>query len=176
MWTVLNEEWEIKSTFLDVDDELLINLKNDIKQIGDCLFGTTNLSGLMTDWKTKTESFLLLENKISKVLPELDKNINHHDHWGAIYRDDDYAKPHNHAGEDDSKPDLSFTFYIDAPEGSGELYFPDCDLTIIPEKKMLVTFSPLAYHQVLPNSVSGIERILTAGNVDFSVDNVQKIR
>lgn len=172
MWTVLNEEYDIKYTFLDVDDELLIDLKNDIKEIGDCLFGSTNLTALMTNWKTETKSFSILENKIFEVVPECNKNSNYRNHWGAIYRDGDHAKPHTHEGGKHPDPDLSFTFYIDAPEGSGELYFPECDLTVIPENKMLITFSPRACHQVLPNSVSDIERILTAGNIDFSVDNV----
>lgn len=171
MWTVLNEEYDIKCTFLDVSDELLNKLGDDIKKTGDKTYRVSNLKAEMTNWKTELKSFFQLE---SHIVNQYTKRCTFLDHWGAIYRDDDHALPHNHDlyGAHAGPNFLSFVFYVDAPEGSGKIYFSEVDLTVEPQNKMLVTFPTTVVHEVYPNTISGIERIITAGNIVFSVDNV----
>ena len=168
MWTVLDEKYDIKYTFLDIDDILLHKLEDDIRKTGDVTYRRSNVKGTMTDWKTQLESFFKLESEISK---KLDNEVIYENHWGVIYRDGDHAVPHTHGTETQKildgvdPPDMSFIFYIKTPEGSGVLHFLDNDIFLTPEKNMLVTFNCHASHQVFPNTVSGIERIATAGNV-----------
>ena len=168
MWTVLNEEYDIKCTFLDVSDELLNKLGDDIKKTGDKTYGTTNLKAEMTNWKTELKSFFQLESFIAN---KFTKRCTFVDHWGAVYRDGDHALPHDHTEYGDNGGE-SFVFYVDVPEGSGNIYFSEADLTVEPQNKMLVSFPATVIHEVYPNTISGIERIITAGNIEFSVDNV----
>ena len=171
MWKSLSEKYDIRYTFLDIDDDLLHKLEDDIRKRGDEVYRTSNVKADMTDWKTQLQSFFKLESEISK---KINKEIVYDNHWGLIYRDGDHAVPHNHGAE--TQIDLSFIFYIKTPEGSGVLHFLEEDIYVEPEKNMLIVFDPRVMHEVFPNTVSGIERVVTAGNVYFSVDNVQEIR
>ena len=170
MWNYLNDE--IKYTFLDVSDELLKDLESDIRKRGDEVYRTSNVKADMTNWSIDVESFKMLESIISK---KMNREISYQNHWGIIYRDGDHAIPHSHDGGE-VNPDMSFVFYVNTPEGSGILHFCDYDIFLPPEKNMLVTFNSTVKHEVFPNTVSGIERVATAGNVFFSVDNVQELR
>ena len=169
MWTVLDDEFDIKYTILDIEDELLDRLEDDIRKTGDKVYDRSNVKGTMTPWRTHLKSFFELEKHIANVLDFTPQYINH---WGLIYRDGDYAKPHLHQPEDDPTINKSFVFYISTPEGSGEIHFVNNDIYLTPQRNMLVVFNDNAIHEVLPNTISGIERIATAGNIDFSVDNV----
>ncbi len=160
MWTVLDEKYDIKYTFLDIDDKLSSEIENDIRESGDQVFRQSNAKADMTDWKSTFKSFAALEEKINQAT---NKKCIYDNHWGLIYRDGDHATPHNHDGEGDLS--FSFIFYVSTPEGSGELHFVEDDIFVTPQKNMLVTFNCRASHQVFPNTVSGIERIATAGNV-----------
>ncbi|MDO7613833.1 MAG: 2OG-Fe(II) oxygenase family protein [Crocinitomicaceae bacterium] len=160
----IDEKLDIRYVTLDISDDLVNRLIKDIKSTGDKTYQSSNLQCDMTDWKTMLSSFDELENIISKQIVE---DCTFKDHWGAVYRDGDYAKPHDHG-----ESDISFVFYLDAPEGSGEIYFNQIDVSVKPKNKMLMLFPGTVIHEVWPNTTSGIERIITAGNVDFSVDNV----
>jgi hypothetical protein len=172
MWTYLNDETpKIKYTFLDATDELLEQLTKDIKNTGDKQSGTTNVYAHMTDWRTRLRSFDTLSKLVLSALDIDSKTVEDFEQWGLLYKDNDCAKPHAH-----DPADYAFVFYIDAPEGSGEIHFHDIDYTLTPQKNMLVAFEGTAIHEVYPNTISGIERVATAGNIVLSVDNVQKIR
>ena len=160
MWTVLNEKYDIKYTFLDIDDKLSSEIENDIRESGDQVFRQSNAKADMTDWKSTFKSFAALEEKINQAT---NKACIYDNHWGLIYRDGDHAIPHNHDVEGDMS--FSFIFYVSTPEGSGELHFVEDDIFVTPQKNMLIIFNCQASHQVFPNTVSGIERIATAGNV-----------
>lgn len=167
MWTVLDEKYDIKYTFLDIDDNLSSEIENDIRESGDQVFRQSNAKADMTDWKSTFKSFAALEEKINQAT---NKECIYDNHWGLIYRDGDHAIPHNHRGrgdDDGAKVLFSFIFYVSTPEGSGELHFLENDIFVTPQKNMLITFNCQAFHQVFPNTVSGIERIITAGNVFF---------
>jgi len=179
MWKSLSEKYDIRYTFLDIDDDLLHKLEDDIRKRGDEVYRTSNVKADMTDWKTELKSFFKLESEISK---KINKEIVYDNHWGLIYRDGDHAIPHSHGTETqkildgESPPDMSFIFYIKTPEGSGILHFIEEDIYVEPEKNMLIVFDSRVMHQVFPNTVSGIERVATAVNIFFLVDNVQEIR
>ena len=68
MWKSLSEKYDIRYTFLDIDDDLLHKLEDDIRKRGDEVYRTSNVKADMTDWKTELKSFFKLESEISKKI------------------------------------------------------------------------------------------------------------
>jgi len=66
--------------------------------------------------------------------------------WGIIMNEGDYLESHNHIPSR-----YSFTYYINAPEGSSPLIFPSSGYEVNPEAGKVVIFESRLLHEVLPN-------------------------
>ena len=130
----------------------------------------TNLKCFQTDWHLH-DQYRSINNIAVKAI-DLAININMvdqkgniekywvYDCWGAIYEQNDYAKPHTHG------PALwSFCYYIKIPEHSPPLYFPQAKLKVFPKPDEMIMFPGHVIHEV-PKATEMIgERIVVAGNV-----------
>lgn len=158
-WNVLTDK--IKFKFLNINQEIIDGLISEINELGDQMNRTTNVKGSMTSYHTATPYFLKLQEIIEENLDFKVVDI-----WGHILREQDHVLPHHHAGMEHPEQYASFVFYLDAPEGSGELYFPTYDLELIPKNNLLTLFDVDVIHEVLPNHNPNISRISVAGNLE----------
>ena len=164
MWTKLTDDGRIQEAFLDIDDQLIEDVINDIIEIGDEHDRQTAIQGTMTGYHTDTPAF----NKLSDLIIEsLDFTVEKMDNfWGHFLTGEDYIEPHHHQTEAKMfKYWKSFVFYLDVPEGSGEIYFPFYDLIKIPKKKQILVFDDDVVHEVLPNEDTDIVRYACSGNL-----------
>ena len=81
MWKSLSEKYDIRYTFLDIDDDLLHKLEDDIRKTGGVNYRRSNVKGTMTDWKTELKSCFKLELEISK---KIDNEVIYANHWGIL--------------------------------------------------------------------------------------------
>lgn len=80
--------------------------------------------------------------------------------WAIRYESEQLTTPHNHW------PNIwAFTYYIDPPEGSAGLYFPNADYEIEVEHGLLVLFSGNIIHEVRPQKFEDY-RYCIAGTID----------
>lgn len=101
------------------------------------------------------DSFDFLKNAINeKVFKLIGKNLEIHSWWVMKYTGSDFTHEHKHAPQ----AKCVAVYYIDAPEYSGELYFPDINISIKPKTGMLVVHDANLVHGVKPNLSSEIER------------------
>jgi hypothetical protein len=164
MWTKLTDDGRIKEAFLDIDDQLIKDVIYDIIKIGDQMNRQTPIMGTMTNHHTDTPAF----NKLSDlIVKSLDFAVIKMDNfWGHSLKGDDYIAPHHHQTEAKLfKKWKSFVFYLDVPEGSGEIYFPFYDLMKTPEKKQILVFDEDVMHEVLANYDKEIVRYACSGNL-----------
>lgn len=164
-WNVLTDDGKIKSKFLDIDQELIDGLISEIDELGDQENRRTNVQGNMTAYRTHSPHFAKLRKIVRKNLDF--KIVKILDLWGHTLKGLDHILPHTHEGMWNPEEYGSFVFYLDVPEGSGELYFPTYDLELKPENKMFVYFNVDVLHEVLPNHDPNILRVSTAGNLQI---------
>lgn len=81
--------------------------------------------------------------------------------WGLIYTDGESCGPHGHG----PVWEYSAVFYLKADVGCGSIFFPTIDMEVEPEDNDLIIFNPRLQHGVMPNIISGAERIAVAMNV-----------
>lgn len=159
----LTDDQKVKYTFLDIDDQLITDLINEIVEIGDQENNTSVIKGTATGYFSEGKCLSIFEKEIKTKLPiEIVKFVHI---WSHILQGNDHVVPHNHLGMPDPENFLAFVFYLSAPEGAGELYFPAYDLELKPKNKMFVCFDMDVVHEVLPNHDPNILRISTAGNL-----------
>ena len=77
--------------------------------------------------------------------------------WGVLYQEGDAITKHNH-----TPSQYSFTYYVNVPEGSSPLVFPDSRYNIQPLAGQVVIFESRLTHMVLPNKAKN--RCAIAGN------------
>lgn len=161
-WNNLTEDGKIKSTYLDIDQEMVDGLIAEIESQGRNKYHPTNIKGTMTSYRTTSPHFI----KIRPLLKEcLGFDCQILDLWGHVLTGLEYIQPHVHSGMYDIENYGSFCYYLDVPEGSGPLYFADYDLEVTPQNKMLVYFDVDVVHEVSPNDELNIRRYTIAGNL-----------
>ena len=77
--------------------------------------------------------------------------------WGVLYQEGDCITKHNH-----TPSQYSFTYYVNVPEGSSQLVFPESRYHIQPVAGQVVIFESRLTHMVLPNNCKN--RCSIAGN------------
>ena len=107
----------------------------------------------------------MVHQKVSDILHE---EVNVFNWWVMKYKGDDHVEEHGHG----SRVQWVAVYYIDAPHGSGELYFPDINVSIKPKTGMLVIHPADLVHGVRKNSFPDIERYNMV--VNFRTDGVSE--
>tara|TARA_B100000131_G_scaffold5443_1_gene5599 strand:- start:2796 stop:3260 length:465 start_codon:yes stop_codon:yes gene_type:complete len=87
-----------------------------------------------------------------------EQNTSCYNRWYARYDEEDYADVHCHLGAY-----MSFVYYVNAPEGSSPLVFPDINETFEAKEGKLVLFSGDTNHYVPANKCKN--RVVVAGNI-----------
>ncbi len=93
------------------------------------------------------ESYMDIE-RLPLVCPEV---------WGVVYNEGDSTECHSHFPSV-----MSFTYYVNAPEGSSPLVFPGSGTEIEAEAGKVIVFESRLRHEVPPNKCDG--RCVIAGN------------
>ncbi len=145
-------------------DNLIKDVKEEIKKGKNLLIHKTNVKAVHTDFKSLSISpnvhkfFCETQPSIYKIYKN---NFEIKDVWGNIYTESnkDYAEEHNH-GEASG---FCGIIYLTNGPGPGT-YFKEYDL-LVPEKKgRFVFFHPLVFHEVKPYAYTK-ERITIAFNL-----------
>jgi len=163
----------IFTTYLDKDD-VRTNIIDEIKKSGDKQDYKTNVKAYMTDWNMADKpGFQELNKHIIDTCHYLNSlyyrktvGLQVSNLWGMMYKKGDYAMVHNHW------PALwSGVYYLRAPEGSGDLVFPQLKQRIQPKNNLLVIFKGDVRHGV-EESKTDEERICVSFNVKEEVQPV----
>ncbi len=166
-WNFLTNDQKIKTKILDIDKNITDGTINEILETGDKQKHRTNIRGSMTDFRTTTPYLSVLKKIISENI-EYEKFIIRN-FWGHYLTGNDHISPHNHLWDGSTKEKIprakAFVFYIDVPVGSGEIYFNDYGIEILPKNNQLMLFDCDVMHEVLPNYDAKIKRISCAGNL-----------
>ena len=155
--------------------ELNPRLEKYIRNTGDEMGRTSNIKADMTRYQTVCPEFTELHTIIKPYISDLfiDQkplskiSLNFKETWGALYKKEDYAKPHHH---DPSK--ISWIYYVKVSEKSSPLYIHNVEsgskeetAKIPPTISDLVVFPSWVTHSV-PKQLIEEERIVVAGNID----------
>lgn len=163
----------IFTTYLDKDD-VRTNIIDEIKKSGDKQDYKTNVKAYMTDWNMADKpGFQELNKHIIDTCHYLNSlyyrktvGLQVSNLWGMMYKKGDYAMVHDHW------PALwSGVYYLRAPEGSGDLVFPQLKQRIQPKDNLLVIFRGDVRHGV-EESKTDEERICVSFNVKEDVQPV----
>ena len=115
-----------------------------------------------TSYNCYPKPFIDLGNWVAKTFNyDYDWNETQIEIWGAVYNKGDYAIRHAHGNEEEGNV-VSFVYYVNAPEGSSPLVFPEIDQTFEPEVGLCITWDGDEEHEVPPNRCDN--RIIVAGN------------
>lgn len=152
-------------TDIFLEQNSIINLKKNISEnaVNPLIDGIANSRVVYTVARCSTyspyflgdDSFDFLKDMIdTKVRDILQEDLDVLNWWVMKYKGNDHTDEHDH------RPFARWVaiYYIDAPSGSGELYFPHINVTIKPETGMLVIHSADLVHGVRKNSSPDIER------------------
>ena len=169
---VIKRESYISTCFVK-NKNLLERIKNKIieKTKDSSLDYKTNVKAYMTDWDMRGKpgfdklekiiidmSIYLSKIYYNKTIKPRVENL-----WGMIYKKGDYAMVHDHW------PSLwSGVYYIEVPDNSGDLYFPQLKQTITPQNNQMIVFEGKTRHGVR-ESLSDKERIAVSFNVKETI-------
>jgi hypothetical protein len=163
----------IFTTYLDKDD-VRTNIIDEIKKSGDKQDYKTNVKAYMTDWNMADKPGFQELNKyiidtchyLNSLYYRKTVGLQVSNLWGMMYKKGDYAMVHDHW------PALwSGVYYLRAPEGSGDLVFPQLKQRIQPKNNLLVIFKGDVRHGV-EESKTDEERICVSFNVKEEVQPV----
>lgn len=157
-WNNLTDDGLIKSKFIDINQEMINGLISEIDSQGKNKDNST-YTGLMTPFMTKSPYFKEFHTFLEKYFDCELKAFCGHRLTGL-----EHIGPHRHKPYSGGNVD-SFCYYLDVPEGSGQIYFSDYDLEIVPENKMFLSFHVDLMHEVLPNEFFDIKRYAIAGRM-----------
>ena len=153
------------------DDEMNKNIIEQIRKTGDVQDYKTNVKAYMTNWDMrgkpgfdKLEKIIMdMVNYLSKIYYNRPINPRVENLWGMIYKKGDYAMVHDHW------PSLwSGVYYIEVPNNSGDLFFPQLKQTMAPKKNQMIVFEGKTRHGVR-ESLSDKERIAVSFNVKENI-------
>lgn len=111
------------------------------------------------------DNIQIIINHIYKDTKPQNKHYKIDQAWSAVYKEDEYAQPHDH-----NPAIISFCYYIKTGKTTTPLIFDELNWKIEPKEDMLIMFSSKLYHSVPPHK--GEDRIVLAGNC-FLVDESQ---
>ena len=157
-----------------LNDNLIKTVKDNVGPLD----YKTNIKGLMTEWNISNRYIDRLHQIIKEHLPVeegkvYDAYYNFLETWGAIYKHQDFCKPHSHnpftwswiyyAQVDDKSSPLELHNLIKLTDDGTEL----SNLRLQPKSGQLVIFPSYATHSVSKTGGIGEDqwRIILAGNI-----------
>tara|TARA_Y100000593_G_C4323638_1_gene345382 strand:+ start:3285 stop:3878 length:594 start_codon:yes stop_codon:yes gene_type:complete len=158
------------------DDAPLSDLRDDILKCGDVQKQKTNVQADMTNWfmHHTHSSFQWVCDRAIEIASENNPhkiNMFVYDCWGAVYKQGDFTKEHDHW------PALwSFVFYVDCCEDCAPLVFPTTlnnddplrhSKVFYPKNGKMIVFPAWIIHNVLKQTCNH-DRIMVAGNIRLS--------
>jgi hypothetical protein len=154
----------IKQFNLNLSDQMREEVKSKIRsdvsnftRVSDVDFKVTT-SEIYEPSIAKNNYYDFLFDKINDLV-----NVGNHyekgDLWVMRYTNGQKTEVHRH-----EKWALIVIYYVDAPEGSGILYFPESGLEIKPYTGLLVVHDGKIQHGVKPNSKIDVERFCVVLN------------
>ena len=158
---------DVRELFDDSSSNVLETLNNDlikiIKEIGDTQNRKTNVKADMTNWFMQHEypAFKSVGDVAIKFAQEAspcEVQLELYDIWGAVYKRDDFTKPHDHWPHP-----WSFSYYVKS-DGTTPITFPDSSSYFYPKTNDMVLFPGILRHGV-PSHESDEERIIVSGNI-----------
>lgn len=168
----VNEKQNIFILDLELPEKLISECIDVARNTGDVQNKNTNVKAAMTYWTTsyKHRSFeklkchlvyvmeKLLEGTLKNSFSNGSASLFCYNDWVAMYKKDDYTKPHAH-----SPAHISFVYYLKAQETDPGLTFPDHDITIPVKTGRFIIFPGSLVHEVKKTD-DDIDRIVYAGN------------
>jgi hypothetical protein len=154
----------IKQLELILPEEVKNNLKDQIRSDSSSSIRVSNVNSRTTTSETYQPNlwgddyYDFLFKKIKSIV-DPDEIYDMSDAWVMRYLDNHKTDTHNH-----KKWDLVSVYYIDAPVGSGALYFPELDVEIKPYDGLLVIHDSGLIHGVKPNTKKDVERFCAVIN------------
>jgi hypothetical protein len=149
-----------------IDNEKM-NLKiiKEIDKSGDRQNYNTNVKAQMTDWNMENKpgfkelKEIILNMSIQASLEKYKTNIKPEilNMWGMKYKSGEQALMHDHW------PSLwSCAYYINPPENSPGLLFPEADVMRKVEHGLLIMFEGFVKHSVVPTNFEGYRYVVSA--------------
>jgi len=146
--------------------EILNNdLIKTIKKVGDTQNRKTNVKADMTDWfmQRKYQIFNLIGDiaiNFAQEASPFEVNLEIYDIWGAVYKRNDFTKPHDHWPHP-----WSFSYYVKS-DGTTPIIFPDGPYYFSPKTNDIIVFPSILRHSV-PIHESDEDRIIVSGNINI---------
>jgi len=159
---------QIDETQLGIPQKYKQECIEEIYRLGDSLGKKSNVKALMTDWCIWKQSRVF--NPLLKKILETYKKLGYNDSdsgfeliincaWGAVYKKNDYTKPHDH------HPSYSSFVYYLKSNGKTPLIFKKSNFSVSPIDDTLIIFPSYLYHHV-PVHEEDEDRVCIAGNID----------
>lgn len=159
---------KVFKVYLNLEPEYRKILAETILEVGDERSNPNTIKAFMTNYYVWEQSpnfnkFLLKVKECLEIVSPV--SLEHHefkliDTWGIIYKEGDFALPHQHLGHG-----LSWVYYVQTGDNPTPLIFNDSNFELIPENDMIVFFPSHLTHSVPTHK--GSDRIIISGNIQW---------
>ena len=160
---------DVRKLFGDSSSNALEILNSDliktIKKVGDTQNRKTNVKADMTDWfmQRKYQIFNSVGDiaiKFAQEASPFEAQFELYDIWGAVYKRNDFTKPHDHWPHP-----WSFSYYVKS-DGTTPIIFPEGGHYFYPKTNDIIVFPSILRH-IVPIHESDEERIIVSGNINI---------
>ena len=158
---------DVRKLFGDPSSNVLEILNNDliktIKKVGDTQNRKTNVKADMTSWFMQREYQIFnlvgdIAIKLAQEASPFEVQFELYDIWGAVYKRNDFTKPHDHWPHP-----WSFSYYVKS-DGTTPIIFPEGGHYFYPKTNDIIVWPGILRHNV-PAHKSNEERIVISGNL-----------
>ena len=160
---------DVRELFGDPSSNALEILNSDlikiIKKTGDTQNRKTNVKADMTDWFMQREYQIFnsvgdIAIKFAQEASPYEAQFELYDIWGAVYKRNDFTKPHDHWPHP-----WSFSYYVKS-DGTTPIIFPEGGHYFYPKTNDIIVFPSILRH-IVPIHESDEERIIVSGNINI---------
>ena len=160
---------DVRKLFGDSSSNALEILNSDlikiIKKTGDTQNRKTNVKADMTDWFMQREYQIFnsvgdIAIKFAQEASPFEAQFELYDIWGAVYKRNDFTKPHDHWPHP-----WSFSYYVKS-DGTTPIIFPEGGHYFYPKTNDIIVFPSILRH-IVPIHESDEERIIVSGNINI---------
>ena len=160
---------DVRKLFGDSSSNALEILNSDlikiIKKTGDTQNRKTNVKADMTDWFMQREYQIFnlvgdIAIKLAQEASPFEAQFELYDIWGAVYKRNDFTKPHDHWPHP-----WSFSYYVKS-DGTTPIIFPEGGHYFYPKTNDIIVFPSILRH-IVPIHESDEERIIVSGNINI---------
>ena len=160
---------DVRKLFGDSSSNALEILNSDlikiIKKTGDTQNRKTNVKADMTSWFMQREYQIFnsvgdIAIKFAQEASPFEAQFELYDIWGAVYKRNDFTKPHDHWPHP-----WSFSYYVKS-DGTTPIIFPEGGHYFYPKTNDIIVFPSILRH-IVPIHESDEERIIVSGNINI---------